>query len=216
MDEELLFKAIDESALKSWEDFELLLALIIENRFLQVYQSYLDSEFNRKWKTMDEEFDLLKDKGPQKPIKPKAKKNRQKRQQKKKNLDSSEKVSQATCSSENPKWTPERLTFPLSFKKDMFKLEFSGMMSDKSTSDNFMSDEDPLSKRRLRSKASKKIEMEQEGSRQCDNSGKFYMYMPQITQMGSKQSETKLKRRVLDDCSSESSEDSDWDSEALD
>lgn len=62
---------------------------------------------------------------------------------------------------------PERLAFPLAFKKDMFKLEFSGMMSDKSTSDNFVSDEDPLTSTmtRTKSKGLTKIELEQEGSR---------------------------------------------------
>lgn len=42
------------------------------------------------------------------------------------------------------------------------------------------------------------------------------MYLPQITQLANKQNEPKEERSILDDVSSESSDDSDWDSEALD
>jgi hypothetical protein len=53
VEEELVFKAIDGQEIKTWEDFEFLLAFIIENRLLQLYQSHLDSEYQRKWKKLD-------------------------------------------------------------------------------------------------------------------------------------------------------------------
>lgn len=56
MEEEILFKAIDTSELKKWEDFEFLLGFIIENRLLQLFQSHLDSEYQRKWKKIDQEL----------------------------------------------------------------------------------------------------------------------------------------------------------------
>jgi hypothetical protein len=36
-DEELFFKAIDPNLIKSWEQFEYLLTLIIENRLLLLF-----------------------------------------------------------------------------------------------------------------------------------------------------------------------------------
>lgn len=37
LEEELLFKAIDPQQIKTWEIFEYLLAVVIENRFLQIF-----------------------------------------------------------------------------------------------------------------------------------------------------------------------------------
>ena len=53
VEEELLFKAVDSAAVKNWEDFEYVLAVIIENRMLQLYQSHLDKEYQKKWKKLD-------------------------------------------------------------------------------------------------------------------------------------------------------------------
>jgi hypothetical protein len=84
---------------------------------------------------MDEDGDMFKDTTLKKP---KSKKHRAKKNKKK--FMSGEKV---VTLDDNQKPKAERLAFPLDFKKDMFKLEFSSMLSDKSTSDNFVSDEDP-------------------------------------------------------------------------
>ncbi len=42
--------------IKTWEEFEYVLAVIIENRLLQVYQGHLDKEYQRKWKKIDQEL----------------------------------------------------------------------------------------------------------------------------------------------------------------
>lgn len=44
-EEELLVKALDSTAVKSWDDFEFALAVVVENRLLQLYQSHLDKEY---------------------------------------------------------------------------------------------------------------------------------------------------------------------------
>lgn len=57
LEEELLVKSIDSQQIKSWDDFEYTLAMIIENRLLQLYQShYLDKEYQKKQKKLDLEL----------------------------------------------------------------------------------------------------------------------------------------------------------------
>lgn len=43
LDEESLFKAIDPKLIASWEQFEYLLCLVIENRIYILYQNHLNS-----------------------------------------------------------------------------------------------------------------------------------------------------------------------------
>ena len=45
--------SIDAQNIKSWEEFEYVLAVIIENRLLQVYQGHLDKEYQKKWRKLD-------------------------------------------------------------------------------------------------------------------------------------------------------------------
>jgi hypothetical protein len=52
-EEDLFVTSIDASLIKTWEEFEYVLAVIIENRLLQVYQGHLDKEYQRKWKKLD-------------------------------------------------------------------------------------------------------------------------------------------------------------------
>ncbi len=74
--------SIDAHNIKSWEEFEYVLAVIIENRLLQVYQGHLDKEYQKKWRRLDQELlsyaeeQLLQEK---KPEKQKPKKNKKKR-----------------------------------------------------------------------------------------------------------------------------------------
>ena len=76
--------SIDANNIKSWEEFEYVLAVIIENRLLQVYQGHLDKEYQKKWRKMDQELllsyadELLVQE--KKPEKQKPKKNKKKRQ----------------------------------------------------------------------------------------------------------------------------------------
>lgn len=74
--------SIDAQNIKSWEEFEYVLAVIIENRLLQVYQGHLDKEYQKKWRKLDQELlsyaeePLMLEK---KPEKQKPKKNKKKR-----------------------------------------------------------------------------------------------------------------------------------------
>jgi hypothetical protein len=74
--------SIDAQNIKSWEEFEYVLAVIIENRLLQVYQGHLDKEYQKKWRKLDQELlsyaeePLMQEK---KPEKQKPKKNKKKR-----------------------------------------------------------------------------------------------------------------------------------------
>jgi hypothetical protein len=52
-EEDLFVTSIDATQIKTWEEFEYILAVIIENRLLQVYQGHLDKEYQRKWKKLD-------------------------------------------------------------------------------------------------------------------------------------------------------------------
>mmetsp|Transcript_41328 Transcript_41328/g.39795 ORF Transcript_41328/g.39795 Transcript_41328/m.39795 type:complete len:102 (+) Transcript_41328:481-786(+) len=76
-DEDLLIKAIDSKKIDSWEEFESILLLVLENRVLQIYQTHLDSEYQRKWKKLDQELIAFKDHGAS-PLKNKKKKNKKK------------------------------------------------------------------------------------------------------------------------------------------
>ena len=51
-----MFKAINSSEIKTWEEFEFVLGFIIENRLLQLYQTHLNSEYQRKWKKIDQDL----------------------------------------------------------------------------------------------------------------------------------------------------------------
>jgi len=51
-----MFKAINSEDIKTWEEFEFVLGFIIENRLLQLYQTYLNSEYQRKWKKIDQDL----------------------------------------------------------------------------------------------------------------------------------------------------------------
>jgi hypothetical protein len=86
LDEELLFKAINGSEIKNWEEFEFLLGFILENRLLQLYQSFLDSEHKSKWKKIDQDLlgYELSDPSQKVTLKPKSK-NHKKPKNKKKN-----------------------------------------------------------------------------------------------------------------------------------
>jgi hypothetical protein len=81
-EEDLFVTSIDASQIKTWEEFEYVLSVIIENRLLQVYQGHLDKEYQKKWKKLDQELlsyaeePLAQEKKPekQKAKKPKKKK----------------------------------------------------------------------------------------------------------------------------------------------
>lgn len=44
-DEDALINAIDQKSIQTWNDFEYILSVIIENRILRVYQSHLEKVF---------------------------------------------------------------------------------------------------------------------------------------------------------------------------
>ncbi|TNV82591.1 hypothetical protein FGO68_gene6089 [Halteria grandinella] len=78
LEEDLLIKSIDSSLIKNWDDFEYTLALIIENRLLQLYQShFIDKEYQRKQKKLEQELLTVTpvvSEGVKAPAKPKNKK----------------------------------------------------------------------------------------------------------------------------------------------
>ena len=76
-DEQLLIRAINSNSITSWELFEQLLALIVENRLTYIYLGHLESEYKKQSKKI--EADILK--------KPRVKKNKnEKRKAKKQQL----------------------------------------------------------------------------------------------------------------------------------
>ena len=84
LDEDLLFKAVNASDIKAWEEFEFLLGFIVENRLLQLYQSHLDNEHKSKWKKIDQEllgYELVGN-IQQLSLKPKPKKNKKSKNKK--------------------------------------------------------------------------------------------------------------------------------------
>jgi hypothetical protein len=74
------------------------------------------------------------------------------------------------------------------FKKEDFHLDFnSAVSSDKSTTDNFLSDEElhlKLRQRKINQLKKKSnqpvVELEQQAARNSANDGKFYWYWPQM------------------------------------
>lgn len=93
-DEELLFKAIDSKLIANWEAFELVLSFIIENRLMQLYQTNLDNEYQRKWKKLDQELlsyseQTAKEEQKMSNLKPKNKKKQKKGRKQKKTKDTS-------------------------------------------------------------------------------------------------------------------------------
>eukprot|EP00347_Sterkiella_histriomuscorum_P006376 403352996 len=279
IEEEILFKSIQADQIKSWEDFEFMLGFIIENRLLQLYHSFLDSEYQRKWKKIDqdlthmnENLSLNKEATILRPKvkKPKNKKKSNAKKQVKEAQSSQLELTQdeykilnsvlkiqkyyRKFKSQKSNTTKvqrtniklynsdkkrqkslmfERFKVPINFKLDEFSLDFTSSFSDKSTSDQFISDEDTKSvKNRLSKKNLKPLELQyqrsrgsningqeeqmtQDVSKNTDQqpSGKFYWYLPNIMTM-----KPKPCRRILeesDDVSSESSLESEEDAETL-
>lgn len=43
--EQVLIKALEDEKIQTWEHFEYILSFIVENRFLRIYQAYLESKY---------------------------------------------------------------------------------------------------------------------------------------------------------------------------
>ena len=42
-DENLIIKAIDATKINTWEEFEIVLSIVVENRFMRLFQAHLDA-----------------------------------------------------------------------------------------------------------------------------------------------------------------------------
>ena len=100
LEEEVLVKAIDSSLIKNWEDFEFSLSVIIENRLLQLYQSHLDKEHQRKWKKLDLDLLYTEDLPPAKALPPTKKQSKKKKKNK---------VKKQSCPAQHPEPPLEKM-----------------------------------------------------------------------------------------------------------
>ena len=76
-DEAALISALDTKQILSWQDFEYVLSLVIENRILRLYQAHLDRMYQERWKEELDDLENLTEEG--------NKKKKKKRKQKKRN-----------------------------------------------------------------------------------------------------------------------------------
>ena len=76
-DEAALISALDTKQILSWQDFEYVLSLVIENRILRLYQAHLDRVYQERWKEELDDLENLTEEG--------NKKKKKKRKQKKRN-----------------------------------------------------------------------------------------------------------------------------------
>ena len=108
--------------------------------------------------------------------------------------------------------------FPLQFRREDFCLDFTTAFSDKSTTDNFVSDDDKTLSPTKRHPEMRQVELEHQKSRESQSVtvvGKFHWYWPQMVHMDQEKTKSSAKLEDVDDVSSESSIDSEEEQETL-
>ena len=85
-DESALICALDPKQILSWQDFEYVLCLVIENRLLKLYQAHLERQYHLKWKELDNII-LEEEKAEKIATKDKNKKLKRKKQKKRNKKD---------------------------------------------------------------------------------------------------------------------------------
>ena len=82
-DESALICALDPKQILSWQDFEYVLCLVIENRLLKLYQAHLERQYHLKWKELDNI--ILEEEKSEKIVTKYEKKKLKRKKQKKRN-----------------------------------------------------------------------------------------------------------------------------------
>ena len=78
-DENLIIKAIDATKINTWEEFEFVLSIVVENRFMRLFQAHLDAQYQLSWReTKEETLNLQEQKSPEKLTAKKKRKCRKK------------------------------------------------------------------------------------------------------------------------------------------
>lgn len=130
-DEQMFIKCIDAKAITTWEQFEFVLSVIVENRILKVFVAHQCTQQTH----VEEDFTEVQ-------IKKKKKKNRKKKKALSEQATSIEdelgKVEESGLMAQQLEQLPtatiyEKFNFPLKFERDQFILDFSSGRSSSET-----------------------------------------------------------------------------------